>query len=822
VLLGGYVAGLVASLAWRPSALTLSAAAACSAAAFALLLTASARPAPPPPSLSSTAPTADPEHQVAPLRLPRLSAVAALALLFAVAGAAVGGARLTALERSELTSSIGRRVSLSATLVDLPELRGDRFSLAVRVTALDGRPVHEPAHLALRVEEGETPDLDQCGPLTEGALLTLSGARLKDLPPPPDDGGFDYGRYLRRRGEHVLVEGRYADLRLVGRRSGMTGLVDRLRIASRDHLAAGLRSPVREVLQGMVLGDDERLDPSLIDAFRRSGLLHILAVSGENVVLLCGMWSFALGLLGVRRQARLALLVAVVLVYVLLTGAAPSIVRAGLAGIIGLLAMMVSRPTDGWLLLLAPAALLLSVNPATLFDVSFQLSFAAVAGLLVLARPLTRRLSFLPGPLGEQAGVTTAASLATAPVSLAAFGSASIVAVPANVIGGFVLGLVMFLGMLSLLLGFVHRLVGVPLNLVSGVLLGFLVEVARFFAAPSWAVYEWRGPTLVVVVGGALALEALALGLLARRAGEGVPSYISAVGRRVRITLATAAVLAVALLAAPSPHGAPSEPRLTFLDVGEGAAALVQAPGGPTVLIDAGPEPLAEELRLHGVRRIDLLILSHGHADHTAGLSDVIGGIPIVAALLPRPEQPDATLERLGAELAAAGAEVGVCTSPFELTGTGWSLSVLPTASVGGTDANQAENDVALVVLVRLGEVDVLVPGDAEGEVLARLELPAVDVLEIPHHGSRGGVDASLLERLRPRLAVVSVGPNRFGHPAPEMERLLAEHGVPLLRTDRAGEVIIGAWPAAGSPAPAGVTGAAAAVGELRVWVEQE
>ena len=113
--------------------------------------------------------------------------------------------------------------------------------------------------------------------------------------------------------------------------------------------------------------------------------------------------------------------------YVLLTGASPSIVRAGVAGIVGLLAVLASRPSDGWLLWLAPAAWLLTVNPNNLFDVSFQLSFGAVVGLLVLARPLTRALAFLPGPLSEQVGVTTAASISTAPVSMITFGSASLV-----------------------------------------------------------------------------------------------------------------------------------------------------------------------------------------------------------------------------------------------------------------------------------------------------------------------------------------------------------------------------------------------------------
>ncbi len=205
--------------------------------------------------------------------------------------------------------------------------------------------------------------------------------RVEPLPA-PRPGAFDYGRYLRRRGEHVTLEGRFADLRVTGRRGGLQGAVDRLRLASRAHLRMGVHPPVSEVLQGMVLGDDEGVDQASIDDFRRSGLLHIMAVSGENVILLCSMWAFAFSLLGIPRLVRTTLLVPVVATYVLLTGASPSIVRAGVSGIVGLLAVLASRPTDGWLLWLVPAAWLLTRNPNNLFDVSFQLSFGAVAGLL--------------------------------------------------------------------------------------------------------------------------------------------------------------------------------------------------------------------------------------------------------------------------------------------------------------------------------------------------------------------------------------------------------------------------------------------------------
>lgn len=720
------------------------------------------------------------------------ASLAGLLVLFVAAGVGVGGSRLEALERSALAGYVGRAVDVGATLTDLPQVKGERVTLALAVTAVGAARVSEPARLTLQLEPGTDPGSIGRAALVEGTWLAVSDVRVEPLPP-AQPGKFDYGRYLRRRGEHVMLEASWSDVRVTGRRGGLLGLVDRLRGASREHLRAAVHPPVSEILQGMVLGDDEGVDAASIDAFRRSGLLHIMAVSGENVVLLCSMWTFALSLLAFPRLARTALLLPVVATYVLLTGASPSIVRAGVSGVLGLLAILASRPSDGWLLWLAPAAWLLTMNPNNLFDVSFQLSFAAVAGLLLLARPLTRLVSFLPGPLPAQVGVTTAASLATAPVSMLTFGSSSLVAVPANVAGGFVLGPIMFLGMLSLLAGFASAWISGLLNVLAGLLIGFLLDVARFFSAPSWAVWEWQGVSLRLLLAAVLLLEAGVLTWLAIRAGERPLRYVADRRRRWPLAALTVAVVAFALAAAPAAPRPPDRPTLTFLSVGEGAAALLQAPQGPTVLIDAGPAPLARRLREHAVRRIDLLVLSHGHADHIAGLSDVVGRLPITAALLPRPPEPSAALDELAATLCAAGTEVRRCEAVTGVSGAGWSLSVLPTSAAGGESGNQAENDAALVVVANVGGQRVLVPGDAEGDVLERLSLPRCAVVELPHHGSRGGLDESLLTGLGPTLGVVSVGPNTYGHPTAEMLRLLAVAGVPCARTDRAGDVAVSA-----------------------------
>ena len=390
----------------------------------------------------------------------------------------------------------------------------------------------------------------------------------------------------------------------------------------------------------MVLGDDEGVPEQIVDDFRRSGLLHIMAVSGENVVLLCAMWSFALMLFGVPRAGADARPAADRRAA---TCSSPGPRRRSCAPASpaspASLAILVSRPADGWLVWLVPGAWLLTVNPNNLFDVSFQLSFAAVAGLLLLSRPLTRALRFLPGPLAEQAGVTTAASIAT----------------DAGVDAHLRVDLGRRRGRQPRrrLRPRSHH---VPRHALAprGVRRELAVAAAQSSSRASSSASCSRCPA-----SSGASRSPSTSGRDRRSAScsrppscpssspcgcsrgrqRGEPRVATRPGRRTGRGSCSSPRRSSGrpLLLAPVAPAAPSVPTLRFLSVGRGGAALLHVPDGPTILIDAGPDPLGLRLQRLGVGRVDLVVLSHGHADHVGGLADVVARLRGALRCCPAP-----------------------------------------------------------------------------------------------------------------------------------------------------------------------------------------
>jgi len=703
----------------------------------------------------------------------RLSLLGLAAGVLVVVGAWAGAERRQAIDSSRLGPWIGHEVVASGFVARRERPAARERRARIRLTSL-----RSPGGGSRRFEElvqvraARFPDVaigDEL--LLEGTLEQLPRRRGAD---------FDYAGYLRRAGVHAVLRARFV-VATGRRRGGLAAIVDRLRRRAEAGVGAGLEPPLAALAQGLVLGQDERIDAGMADDFKASGLAHLLAVSGQNVTLLALLALPLLAALGFGRRARLVGVLALIVVYVPLTGAGPSILRAGAMGAAGTVAALAGRPASRWYALLLAAAFTLALDPRAWLDSGWQLSFAAVIGILALAAPLTRTVRWLPEPLALGVAVTVAATLATAPLMAFQFGRVPVAGLLSNLIALPAVAPVMWLGMLAAAAGQLSLAAAALLNAVNGYCIAYLAAVARWSARLPGAVWS-----IELRSAGALAVVYAGMGVVALSLTR--PRLRPFVGATAAGALAVAwGMLALGAPAAPEP---PGRFTVSFLDVGQGDATLIQAPGDVAVLVDGGPSgaDVVGKLRAAGVRSLDLVVLTHAQADHEDGLEQVARRFRVDTLLDGGRGTRNATHAQIVAIARARGARV--------LPGHAGQLLRLGRLRIAVLSPGpelvpgESPNLRALVLLASYGSVDTLLPADAESEVTLTLALPPVELLKVAHHGSDDEGLPALLDRLRPRVAVIEVGArNRYGHPHPRTLATLSAQVPRVLRTDRDGDV---------------------------------
>ncbi len=672
-------------------------------------------------------------------------------------GAGLATARLAMLERSSLGPQLGTRLAAEPVTVTQAG-RSAPFGGWSALVRLRGEPV------LLRVADPRAP-LPEVGEV----LKATGGLRAP-------------GEYAVRRRAHAELTAR--ELAPGGARGGAAGAVDGVRRRAERALDRGLPPSAAALFRGMVLGQDDALDEPTRDAFRAAGLSHLVAASGTNVVLLAALATGLGTALGLGLSLRLWLVLALIVLYVPLAGGGASIQRAGIMGAAAVAAGLVGRPASRWYALALAAALTLLLDPRAAEEPGWQLSFVAVLSLLLLAPGWRTRLvrHGLPVALAEVTAMTGAATLATAPVIAVHFGQASLVGLPANVLAAPAVAPIMWLGVVAGALG---QLAGPGGAVVAGALDG-LDALAGF----PLGYLGWVGRTAARVPGsvlevGPLPVTAVVVGLLAAAGSVRV--------RRALPPVACVGAAGWAALAPPLPAVAstPHGFRMTFLDVGQGDATLLQE-GPRSVLVDTGPPTgdILGRLREAGIRSLDLLVLTHAQQDHDGAAAAVVAALPVRVVLDGRDGIPTAIDAPLAAAVRRSGARVLPGRAGQRLQIGSLSLRVLwPPARTRAGLAGEDPNDRAIVLEATAPEARALLTADAESDVLSRLDLRSVDLLKVAHHGSADRGLPALLTRLRPRIAGIEVGRgNTYGHPAPSTLSALA--AVPaVVRTDRDGSV---------------------------------
>ena len=692
----------------------------------------------------------------------------ALALALAAGGWWWGSLRLDALDRSVLAGEVGR-AALAHVEVTGPSRRSEfAVRVPVRVLRLGTLALDERSQLELPPERAPP----------QGAILELAAEVVRPRGPDEDD-SFDEAAYLRRQGVHVVL--RAGSFRIVGRRGGLGGVADRLRRVVAGSMAPGLEGERRAVVAGVVLGEDEGLDPELRDSFRASGLYHLLAVSGQNVAYVVLGTILAAWAAGLPRWTGEVCALGSLSAYVLAVGWQPSVVRAGIAGALASLAWLASRPRDRWYFLLVGAAVLLAWNPYGLLEPGFQLSFSAVAAIFLLVPWIERRLEGYPVPrvLAEGVAVSAACGAVTAPVLWLQFGAISVYAIVANALAAPVVAPLFGLALGAAAIGSLLPDAAFALGWLNGWLAAYLAWCARAVGGLPYA-----------QVTSARALAGLGAGLLTALV---LVRLRPPRGRRAALVIVLVASLVVAWRSAPEhPLPPPTGLRLTVLDVGQGDSILLQVPEGAILVDDGPPEAhVADQLRRLGVDRLAAMVLTHPHRDHVGGAPEVLEELEVGFVL--DPLQPTSSFDEHEARKEAR--LHGVPIVPARV-GESYHLGRLHVRVLWPDGPGLLDEDPhahGVVLLVSYGPVDALLTGDSEGAITVPLRPPDVEILKVAHHGSADPELSELLELTRPEIALVSVGAhNDYGHPAPSTLTALArEPGLALYRTDRDGRITV-------------------------------
>jgi competence protein ComEC len=691
-----------------------------------------------------------------------------------------------------------------------------------RVTEPGGRQVLTRTPVLVLVDVGEEPsgsasatDADDSRPARAGPgaapwlrLLPTTRLRVSARSAPPRTRGDRVAAVLRVRGHREAPQ-------VVAEPSEAQRLAGRLRAGLRE-ATEGLTADARALLPGLVVGDTSRITPELEEAFKETDLAHTLAVSGANFTIVLALLLGPPGLaqraerrgsapwLGLSLRATALLGGVLALGFVIVCRPDPSVLRAAACGGVALLALATGRRRSLLPALATAVLLLVLYDPWLARGYGFLLSVLATGALLTLAPRWSAALRRrgVPPRLAEALAAAGAAQALCAPVVAVLSARVSLVAVPCNLLAEFAVAPATVLGFAALAAAPVAMPVAEGLAWCGGWPAEWIAGIARAGAALPGAGVDWPGSW----AGAALLALVTAGLLLAGRRLLRHPWWCGVCVVLLALTVVQPPPLGRMITGWPPPGW-----RMVMCDVGQGDALVLAAGEGAGVVVDAGPDPALVDrcLRSLGISRVPLVLLTHFHADHVAGLPGVLRGRSVGAIETTALEEPAAQAESVRRQAAARGIPLRHAAAG-EQRRTGplsWQVVWPPPTSPTGPQTlsppgwtpplTEGPNDASVTLLVRTAGLRLLLLGDLEPpaqQALARspaAELDGVDVLKVAHHGS-AHQDPGLIRKVAPRLALISCGAdNTYGHPAPGTVAALRAQGAMVLRTDRDGALAV-------------------------------
>lgn len=716
------------------------------------------------------------------------------------------GLMISSARRSEIADDLliphagGERVMIEGTIEEEPVTRKPRTDVEVLTSRMCRDSVSRFLSRLVLVQIPARVRQHTLDSLRVGDVVQIVGT-LEPFPGARNPGEFDYGRFLALNGIRGFV---MAD------DSGGATLLARRESPSFNHLVGRSRKAIYRLfdqfhrreessfLKGVVFGYRGDLSAEVKQSFLETGTIHILAVSGSNVAVVTLIFFSLIGFLRVPFRIATGLTLFGLVWYMVITGMSPSVIRATIMGGTILLGTVLGRRGDIYNSLAAAAILMLLWDPLFLYDVGFQLSFAAVLSIVLFYPKLDEQVESLQWeslkrwkvlPLLKLGAVSVAAQIGTLPFSAFYFGRVSLVAIMANLVVVPLSGINTLLGFATIVSSAFSTQIAACYAALNDLLVSFLLR---------FVLWSSQLPMASLEVSGYGAFSACFYYLLV------FALFFLRKPVVIRLLLVCALVVSNLWLYKEVLESAPRQMRVTVLDVGQGDAILLEFPNGRRVLVDAGPRnpsfdagarTIAPWLRRNGVSALDAIIITHAHDDHLGGCPFLLSHLTVHNLMVPDTSGVQKSVQALLDLAGRNGVEVSIVRE-------GNCLQFDPLTRIfvlgpSGRRLSDDENDRSIVLKVLFGRSSVVLSGDASVTSETRMvrlggTLLNSDALKVAHHGAATSSGQLFLDAVRPSLALISVGrANKFGHPSVSTLERLRRFQVSTLRTDIEGALVL-------------------------------
>ncbi|OPA78763.1 hypothetical protein BVG16_10850 [Paenibacillus selenitireducens] len=751
-------------------------------------------------------------------------------------------------------------VTMFGRITSQVALDGDRvsFQMAADEWGTDDpkQPLRISENIMVQIQLIEQPQQQIASTWQRGDHINISGT-LRFPGTAHNFGAFDYRAYLRLKHVHWMLQAKGLDSIVTEAPTAWNQQTilrgnDEVRLRLGQQLSLLFTPPHDGYMKGLVIGDSGDLDPEKFRDFSKLGLTHILAISGTHVAVYVGSFLWLFRRLRWSKEKSLLIVMCLIPPYVLISGASPSVIRAGMMSMIALYALRKQILKDGLHILCLAALVMLLWNPYYILDVSFQLSFIVTAGLILWVPRIQRRLPFRSAWLASLVAISSVAQVVSFPLTIYYFNQVSLLSLLANfVFVPLISFIVLPFGSIALVLSFIHPAIANLLVWPTEWLNTWCFGLITWMNQSNTFVMIWASPPIwwILIY---YALVEIGVRMIGERKstipgpGEvshedtlpltpdlaGHPQGQSRAWKRRELVSRSGYLLvgSLFLLYAYNPTFYDHHGYVQFMDVGQGDSILIRTPEGKHMLVDGsgtvrfgqkgdewkareepyevGRELLVPLLKQRGVHQLDALILTHEDQDHAGGLQAVLEEIPVKAFIFNGTFKPNASMSKLfrtalDQDIPLYQANPSI---PMQLDTETKVQFIYPTATLGDSSRitlMNEQNDHSVVFLLHMKHARVLFTGDIEQgieqEIVEQLERlggksasrqGSVDVLKVAHHGSKTSTSERWLDYWNPRTAVISVGEhNTFGHPSPQVIDRLEQMGIDIYRTDLYGEV---------------------------------